>query len=54
VGREAEKAKLQQILERAQKGTGQVVRLVGGVGVGKSHLAAVLALEAGAKGWRCT
>ncbi len=52
VGREAELAQLRQWLELAQQGEGQIVRLEGEEGVGKSHLAAALAAEASAKGWR--
>ena len=52
VGREAELAQLRQFLEQALQGEGQIVRLEGEEGVGKSHLVAALAAEASANGWR--
>src|SRR5262249_14331380 len=40
VGREAELARMTHLLEAAQAGDGQLLRLVGAAGVGKSHLVA--------------
>jgi adenylate cyclase len=52
VGREAELSHLKAILEQALAGTGQIVRIEGGTGVGKSFLAAEFAAEAGCQGAR--
>ena len=51
VGRETELAGLQSVLQRALAGKGQIVRLVGATGIGKSHLAAEFATRAGRQGW---
>ncbi|MBI4771240.1 MAG: tetratricopeptide repeat protein, partial [Chloroflexi bacterium] len=50
VGREAELARMSQVLERALRGEGQILRLEGEPGVGKSHLAAEFARRAIARG----
>ena len=52
VGREAELARLRSILEQALAGAGQIVRIEGGTGVGKSRLAAEFAAEADQQGAR--
>lgn len=50
VGRDAELAQLRSILERVLSGEGQILRLEGAMGVGKSHLAAEFAMEAIGRG----
>src|SRR5262245_38144511 len=52
VGREAELGQLQEALQRAWAGRGQLVALLGEAGVGKSRLAIELGMEAGRKGGR--
>ncbi len=52
VGRETEIDRLRETLNRAWKGHGQVVVLIGEAGVGKSRLLAELAAEAVARGGR--
>ncbi|MBN1887766.1 MAG: tetratricopeptide repeat protein, partial [Thermoflexales bacterium] len=52
VGREAELARLEPALDQALGGEGQIVRLEGGTGVGKSHLAAEFARRAAGRGLR--
>ena len=52
VGRETELARMGALLERAQAGEGQVLRLEGVAGIGKSHLAADFSLDAVGLGWR--
>lgn len=52
VGREAELARMNEALARAQAGAGQVLRLIGAAGIGKSHLAADYSLDAVGRGWR--
>ena len=49
VGREPELAQLRTIAERAMSGHGQIVKLSGGAGTGKSHLAAEFAKRAAAQ-----
>jgi predicted ATPase/class 3 adenylate cyclase len=49
VGREPELARMTQLLEAAQTGGGQLLRLEGAAGVGKSHLAAEIVERA--LGW---
>jgi tetratricopeptide (TPR) repeat protein len=50
VGRETELAQLASILERMVAGQGQILRLLGATGIGKSHLAAEFATRATARG----
>jgi class 3 adenylate cyclase/tetratricopeptide (TPR) repeat protein len=52
VGREEVLAALHTHLAHAREGQGQVLRLQGVAGVGKSHLAAVFAGQAAEDGWR--
>jgi predicted ATPase/class 3 adenylate cyclase len=52
VGRETVLAEMEGYLDAAGRGQGQVVRLQGVAGVGKSHLAATFARQASARGWR--
>ncbi|MBK9711398.1 MAG: tetratricopeptide repeat protein [Kouleothrix sp.] len=52
VGREAELERMEQALDAARSGAGQVLRVVGAAGVGKSHLAAELAERALQRGMR--
>jgi len=52
VGRGDDLARLEQILGQAVDGEGQVVRLVGQAGIGKSHLASTFAHRALQLGWR--
>jgi class 3 adenylate cyclase/tetratricopeptide (TPR) repeat protein len=52
LGREAEMATLQRLLERARDGHGQVVTLVGEPGVGKSRLVWEATRRAAADGWQ--
>ena len=52
VGREAFLEEMRQLLAAARQGQGQVLRLEGTAGVGKSHLAAVFAEGAAERGWR--
>ena len=52
VGREEYLETLREALAKAQQGHGQVVRLEGPAGAGKSHLAAVFAGQAEAQGWQ--
>ena len=47
VGRQAERARLADALERARRGTGSLVLLAGEAGVGKTRLAEELAKESG-------
>ncbi len=49
-GRDAELAQMRQALAQAMAGQGQIVRLEGTAGVGKSHLAATFAQEARDRG----
>jgi predicted ATPase/class 3 adenylate cyclase len=51
VGREAEWDTLMALLAQAKDGAGQLARVVGAAGVGKSHLVAELAIEASLRGW---
>jgi class 3 adenylate cyclase/tetratricopeptide (TPR) repeat protein len=51
VGREAELAHMVGLLERANAGSGQVLRLVGAAGIGKSHLTADFSLDAVGRDW---
>ncbi|MEE8390149.1 MAG: tetratricopeptide repeat protein, partial [Anaerolineae bacterium] len=50
VGRETELTQLRSILERVLTGEGQILRLEGATGVGKSHLATEFAVEAIGRG----
>jgi tetratricopeptide (TPR) repeat protein/class 3 adenylate cyclase len=50
VGRDAELAQLRSILEHVLSGAGQIVRLEGATGAGKTHLAAEFAMEAVGQG----
>jgi predicted ATPase/class 3 adenylate cyclase len=52
VGREYELARLEQILVQAVEGEGQLVRMTGVAGIGKSHLASTFADRALHLGWR--
>lgn len=52
VGREAELSRMLELLARAALGSGQVLRVEGPAGVGKSHLLSALAAEAAARGFR--
>lgn len=52
VGRAAELAALTPALERALQGKGSIVRIEGGAGVGKSHLAAAFARQGAGRGLR--
>jgi class 3 adenylate cyclase/tetratricopeptide (TPR) repeat protein len=52
VGRDAEIAQITAVLEQARDGHGQVLRVEGGAGVGKSHLAAELVERALGRGMR--
>lgn len=52
VGREADLRQLTLAAERAQAGQGQIVRLQGAAGIGKSHLAAAFATQLAAQGFR--
>lgn len=52
VGREAYLEELQALLAAASAGKGQVIRLEGPAGVGKSHLAAEFTRQAAAQGWQ--
>ncbi len=52
VGREDELARLAQILGQAVDGEGQLVRMTGVAGIGKSHLASTFADRALHLGWR--
>ncbi|MEZ4864075.1 MAG: DUF2791 family P-loop domain-containing protein [Caldilineaceae bacterium] len=51
VGRERELTALRQDFERVQQGQGRLVRIEGGAGLGKSHLATELARQAQAQGF---
>ncbi len=51
-GREAELAKMEGVLERALAGKGQILRLEGKAGAGKSHLVAEFVEQALSRGWR--
>ncbi len=53
VGRETELAQINQILETVLSCQGQVLRLLGPAGIGKSRLAAEMVTRAGASGFRC-
>lgn len=46
VGRKAELARLQSVLQQAMAGEGQILRLEGRIGIGKSHLVAEFAAQA--------
>jgi len=52
VGRESYLETMLAILQTAHGGHGQVLRLEGPAGVGKSHLAAVFARQAAGQGWQ--
>ena len=52
LGREAERARLGEILMRAEWGEGAIVRFEAAAGMGKSHLAASVAADASARGFR--
>ncbi len=52
VGRDAELAYMAQVLAAGSEGEGQILRLVGAAGVGKSHLVAEFAERATGQGWR--
>ncbi|MBN1890564.1 MAG: AAA family ATPase [Thermoflexales bacterium] len=52
VGREDILSQMNSYLAQARAGQGQVLRLEGAAGVGKSHLAAVFASQAAEAGWR--
>jgi len=52
VGRDAELAQLEQVVETVLGGSGRIVRIEGGPGVGKSHLAAEFAARAARRGLR--
>jgi predicted ATPase/class 3 adenylate cyclase len=52
VGREAELLHMGEVLARANAGVGQVLRIVGAAGIGKSHLTADFSLDAVGKNWR--
>ena len=52
VGRQQELVVLQQVLERAEAGHGQVVALVGEAGVGKSRLVYEFIQSSSTSGWR--
>ena len=52
VGREDVLAKMNQLLDRAKNGEGQILRLQGDRGVGKSHLAAAFSQPSMDKGWQ--
>ncbi len=52
VGRESYLEEMRRQLAAAQGGQGQVLRLEGVAGVGKSHLAAVFVEQAAERGWR--
>lgn len=52
VGREADLRQLALAAERAQAGQGQIVRLQGAAGIGKSHLASAFAAQLAAQGFR--
>lgn len=51
VGRESPLAEMHQRLDDAANGAGQIVRLRGALGSGKSHLTAVFGRQAAVKGW---
>lgn len=51
VGRESTLAKIHRRLDDAADGTGQILRLQGAMGSGKSHLTTVFGRQAAAKGW---
>jgi len=51
VGRETEWKQLTELLTQATDGSGRILRIEGAAGVGKSHLAAELAIEASLRGW---
>jgi tetratricopeptide (TPR) repeat protein/class 3 adenylate cyclase len=50
VGRDSEIARLDRVLDDAQAGSGQVLRLQGGAGIGKSRLAAAFSARAASRG----
>ena len=52
VGRDAELTRLAQLLTAAAAGEGQLLRIQGEAGIGKSHLAAEFAERALSQGWR--
>jgi predicted ATPase/class 3 adenylate cyclase len=52
VGRDAELTRLAQLLTAAAAGEGQLLRIQGEAGIGKSHLAAEFAQRALSQGWR--
>ncbi len=52
VGRDPELAQMRELLDRALRGEGQILRLEGREGVGKTHLAAALVADATAQGFR--
>jgi predicted ATPase/class 3 adenylate cyclase len=52
VGREGDLAQLQAAAERAFTGQGQIIRLQGAAGIGKSHLAAAFTQQASEMGFR--
>ena len=51
VGRNAEMRRLQELLERAERGSGQVVAIVGEPGMGKSRLVHEFVNSRGVTGW---
>ena len=52
LGREVEFARLGEILGRAERGEGAIVRFEAPAGMGKSHLAAAVAADAAGRGFR--
>jgi class 3 adenylate cyclase/tetratricopeptide (TPR) repeat protein len=52
VGRQAELDQLSLLLTTAEVGDGQLLRIVGPAGIGKSHLTAAFAQQALTEGWR--
>ncbi len=52
VSRDAELARMAQVLAAAAGGQGQILRLQGAAGIGKSHLTAEFAERAVSQGWR--
>lgn len=52
VGRKADLAQMRAVAEKALAGQGQIIRLHGGAGIGKSHLAAAFGLRAARMGFQ--
>jgi tetratricopeptide (TPR) repeat protein/class 3 adenylate cyclase len=52
VGRDAELAHMVRVLAAGAEGEGQILRLVGAAGIGKSHLVAEFSERAAGQGWR--